>query len=156
MTNTDAEGIPGFTRFGHAEAWRLGSLLVERAQAEQLPVVVVVFLGEQRAFQAALPGSSAMNDGWAERKAAIVRQFDRSSLAVYRRYAEPDPAAFATAFAAPADRFAPGDGALPLRVNGTLVGVLGISGLEDASDHDLGLWAIRRMSSNDGGDACEE
>lgn len=145
MTDTDAEGIPGFARFGHAEAWRLGTILTERAQAEQLPVVIAIFLGEQRVFHAALPGTSAMNDGWVDRKAAVVRQFDRSSLAVYQRYVEADPSGFATAFAMPQNRFAPGDGALPLRVNGALVGVLSVSGLEDASDHDLALWALNRM-----------
>jgi uncharacterized protein (UPF0303 family) len=144
MTWIDEE-IRGFDRFGHAEAWRLGNILVERALEQELPVVIAVFLGEQRVFHVGLPGSSPMNDGWVERKAAVVRQFDASSLGVFRRYVEQDPVAFAAAFAMPSDRFAPGDGAVPLRVNGTSVGVLSISGLEDASDHELAVWGLAAM-----------
>jgi uncharacterized protein (UPF0303 family) len=43
-------------------------------------------------------------------------------------------------------KYAPGEGAVPIRVNGTLVGVLAVSGLERGGDHDLALSAFPSTS----------
>jgi uncharacterized protein (UPF0303 family) len=37
----------------------------------------------------------------------------------------------------------PGEGAVPIRVHGSLVGVLAISGLESGGDHDLAVSGLR-------------
>jgi uncharacterized protein (UPF0303 family) len=134
---------PDFDKFDHDDAWRLGSALVADCRARRLPVTIAIHLGEQRVFHAALPGTSADNDEWAMRKARVVRRFDRSSQEVGQAYAGGDPAMFHAAFALPAGEYAPTGGAVPIRVRGTLVGVLAVSGLSSAEDHDLGTAALR-------------
>ena len=85
-----AAQAPDFHHFDHDDAWRVGSALVARSRSENLPVTITIWLGEQRVFHAALPGTSADNDAWAEKKARVVRRFDRSSLEVFEHYRRGD------------------------------------------------------------------
>jgi uncharacterized protein (UPF0303 family) len=137
------EDLPDFDRFDIDDAWRVGSALVEHCRAERLPVVVSITLGEQRVFHVALPGATADNDGWAERKANVVRRFDRSSKAVAEHYRVDSWPEFYEVFALPRTRFAVGEGAVPIRVRGAQAGVLAISGLETGGDHDLAVLGLR-------------
>ncbi|GAA4735469.1 heme-degrading domain-containing protein [Amnibacterium soli] len=137
------EDLPDFDRFDIDDAWRVGSALVEHCRAERLPVVVSITLGEQRVFHVALPGATADNDAWAERKANVVRRFDRSSKAVAEHYRVDSWPEFYETFALARTRFAVGEGAVPLRVHGAQVGVLAISGLETGGDHDLAVLGLR-------------
>jgi uncharacterized protein (UPF0303 family) len=138
-----AEQAPDLDHFDYEDAWRVGSALVARCRAEALPVTISIRLGEQHVFHAALPGTSADNDGWIERKVRVVRRFALSSLDVQERYASENLDFFFTAFGlSPAD-YAPAGGAVPIRVRGTLVGVLAISGLESGEDHALAVAGLR-------------
>jgi len=137
--------MPDFEKFDHDDAWRLGSALVAECRPRNLPVTISIHLGEQRVFHAALPGTSADNDEWAMRKTRVVRRFDRSSHEVGEAYARDDPAAFHATFGLPAADYAPTGGAVPIRVRGTQVGVLAVSGLTSKEDHDLGVAALRRL-----------
>lgn len=128
------EDIPDLNHFDHDDAWRLGGLLVDYCRARQHPVTISITIGEQRVFHVGLPGSAAMNDAWVDRKRNVVRHFDRSSQAIAERYAHDWPA-FAAAFAVPMADYAPGEGAVPIRVHGTQVGVLSLSGIEPSGDH---------------------
>ncbi|WP_375432063.1 heme-binding protein [uncultured Friedmanniella sp.] len=138
---------PDFERFGHADAWRLGRALVEQCQAENLPVTITITLGEQRVFHAALPGTSADNDDWAMRKIRVVRRFDRSSHEVGETYAAAGPERFYAAFGLPATDYAATGGAVPIRVRGTQVGVLAISGLSSFDDHERARQTLQVAAS---------
>ena len=133
---------PHLERFGHDEAWRLGSALVERCRNEGLAVAITIRLGEQRVFHAALPGTSADNDSWADRKARVVARFGMSSLDVYRRHVKDNPNFFRLFGLSPED-YAPFGGAVPVCVHGAMVGVVAVSGLESEDDHALAVEAIR-------------
>jgi uncharacterized protein (UPF0303 family) len=137
------EDLPDFDRFDQDDAWRVGSALVDRCRRDHLPVVISITIGEQRAFHVALPGSSADNDDWVDRKARVVRRFGRSSLEVAERYVKGDPDRFFSAFGLTRADYAPGEGAVPIRVRGAIVGVLAISGLETGGDHALAVAGLR-------------
>ena len=134
--------VPDLNHFDLDGAWRVGSRLVQGCRRAQQPVVIAVYLGEQRAFHAALPGSSADNDSWVERKARVVRRFGRPSLEVELDLARDDLAGFYTAFGVSPDEFAPSGGAVPVVVRGTAVGVLAVSGLTSTEDHELAVAAL--------------
>jgi uncharacterized protein (UPF0303 family) len=135
--------LPDLNRFDHDAAWRVGSSLVHSCRRAGQPVTIAVWLGEQRVFHAALPGSSADNDSWVERKARVVRRFARSSHEVELDLAGDDTAGFFTAFGLSPAEYAPSGGAVPIVVRGTMVGVLAVSGLTSAEDHDLAIAALR-------------
>ena len=141
--------IPDLDRFDHDDAWRLGVQVVTACRQNALPVAVAIHVGEQRVFRAGLPGSSADHDRWAERKAAIIRHFGQPSLEVWTRYVgDGDPMAFLSAFALSPVHYFPAGGAVPIRVRGTMVGVLAISGLESHEDHNLAAAALRSLRSD--------
>ncbi|RAJ46813.1 uncharacterized protein (UPF0303 family) [Kitasatospora sp. SolWspMP-SS2h] len=115
------------------DLWRLGSLIVAEARARDLAVTVDIRHGEQQAFHAALPGTSADNDHWARRKAAVVRRFGEASYLVGERHR----AANRTFDLDPAHYAAHG-GSFPLLVRGTgMVGTVTVSGLPQVEDHRL-------------------
>ena len=139
---------PEFDSFDHDDAWRLGSSLVAECRAAQYTVTISIHLGEQRVFHAALPGTSADNDDWVMRKTRIVRRFDQSSHEVGQTYAAEDVARFHEGFALPPGDYAPTGGAVPIRVRGSLVGVLAISGLTSGDDHDLAIRALSTAAAD--------
>ena len=133
---------PDLDRFDLDDAWRLGTTLAEHCRGEGHPVTISIHFGEQRAFHAALPGTSADNDSWIERKSAVVRRFDCSSHEVQDPFAKDDPDGFFSTFALSPSQYAPAGGAVPIRVRGALVGVLAVSGLESSEDHELAVSAL--------------
>ncbi|MEU4214857.1 heme-degrading domain-containing protein [Actinoplanes sp. NPDC026623] len=131
-----------FSRFDNADAWHLGSLLVDLATTRELPLAVDIRRGTQQLFHAALPGSTADNDAWIARKVRVVERFAASSFLVGRRLAAKGVELDAKYGVDPADYAAHG-GAFPVRVRDVgVVGVVTVSGLPQADDHALVVEAI--------------
>jgi uncharacterized protein (UPF0303 family) len=132
-------------RFDEADAWSLGCLLVNLATERNLPVAVDIRRGQQQLFHAGLPGASADNDAWIERKVRVVYRFDASSYLVGRRLAAKGQTLGAELGVDPA-LFAAHGGAFPVRVTGAgLVGVVTVSGLPQAEDHALVVEALESL-----------
>jgi uncharacterized protein (UPF0303 family) len=129
-----------FPSFGVDDAWRLGSTIRRLAVERNLGVAIDVRIGEQQVFHTALPGTTADNDDWIARKVALVRRFDAASfpLAVAHRASGRD-------FPPHLDprRMAFAGGCVPIRIRGTQVGTVTVSGLPDVEDHRLVLEGIR-------------
>lgn len=129
-----------FEALDHDDVWDLGSLVVGVARARELPIAVAIDLRGQRAFMAGLPGSSAENDSWINRKIRTVRDFGESSFLVGRRIEargeSPDEVLDTSLYAGHG-------GAFPLRVGSELAGILVISGLPQQDDHALAVECVR-------------
>ncbi|MEV6635434.1 heme-degrading domain-containing protein [Actinoplanes sp. NPDC051470] len=129
-------------RFEHADAWSLGSLLVELATGRGLPVTIDIRRGRQQLFHAALAGTVADNDEWIARKVRVVERYGASSFLVGRRLAAKGQDLDAGMGVDPAEYAAHG-GAFPVRVPGAgVVGVVTVSGLPQADDHALVVEAF--------------
>jgi uncharacterized protein (UPF0303 family) len=139
----DNMDIPEFTRLDLGVIWRLGRDLVEQCLQEGYGVTICAKVGQQHVFHSALPGTSADNDSWVHRKLRVVEHFGIASLAVQEQYGT-EPRDFYRIFGLEPSRYAPAGGAVPLLVAGTLVGGLGVSGLESVEDHNLAVAALRR------------
>ncbi|MFC8731462.1 heme-degrading domain-containing protein [Luteimicrobium sp. NPDC057192] len=146
-TLQDQEHELVFRTFTNDDAWRLGCLLVERARAGGLAVVVDVRRGEQQLFHAALDGTSAHNDSWVERKSRVVARFGVSTyLANLREVAR--GRTFGQAHELPFLEYAAAGGAFPVRVAGVgVVGSVAVSGLSQHDDHELVVAGIREFLS---------
>jgi uncharacterized protein (UPF0303 family) len=77
-------------------AWLIGTTLATKCREQRLPVTISIQLGMQRVFHAALPGTSADNDSWVDRKSQVVRRFGCSSQEVHSRYVGDDADKFFT------------------------------------------------------------
>ncbi|GAB3242031.1 heme-degrading domain-containing protein [Kineosporia babensis] len=124
--------LPGFD---NDDAWQIGIILVELAAARRAPVTVDLRRNGQQLFHYALPGTSADNDAWILRKAAVVDRFGQSSLLVGRRAAA-DGVSFEERFRLDPQRYAAHGGSFPVHVHGVgTVGTVTVSGLPEVEDH---------------------
>jgi len=133
--------------FTHDDAWRLGTLLVEMARERGAPVAIDIRSASQQLFHCALPGSSADNDAWIDRKRRVVERYGASSLPVGARF-RARGTTFDESSRLDLDRFAAHGGSFPLRaraVGAGTVGTVTVSGLPQEDDHALIVEALERF-----------
>ncbi|WHT17684.1 heme-degrading domain-containing protein [Crossiella sp. CA-258035] len=124
-----------FDRFDNDTAWELGTHLVGAARAAALPVVVAIHRNGQRLFHAALPGTSADNDAWVERKARVVARFGHSSFLIGEQ-CRAKGSTFEETMRLDPDVYAAHGGSFPVTVRGVgVVGSITVSGLPQVEDH---------------------
>ncbi|WP_396935896.1 heme-binding protein [Mycolicibacterium sp.] len=136
------ENALGFAQFTYPDAWALGGAMVTAATARAHPVAIAINFGEQRVFHAALVGSSATNDDWLTRKFRAVAKHDCSSWAL-ACLVRADGSDYFTEGGYSRESIAVAGGAVPLRVQGSLIGAVGVSGLAEEDDHRFVIDALR-------------
>lgn len=134
-----------FEQFSHSDAWALGSAMVGGALDAGLAVTIAINFGEQRVFHAALEGTSATNDDWLARKIRAVYKHDRSSWATECQLQAEGRDYYGDSGYPIAD-IAPAGGAVPLRVRGSLIGAVAMSGLTSEDDHRFVLDSMADFS----------
>lgn len=124
-----------FDRFDNETAIALGQHLLSAARERALPVVISVRRNGQRLFHAALPGTSADNDAWIERKSRVVDRYGHSSFLIGTLHRESGTTFEEQARLDP-DLYAAHGGVFPVVIrNVGPVGTVGVSGLPQAEDH---------------------
>ncbi|MFI8822317.1 heme-degrading domain-containing protein [Streptomyces sp. NPDC053431] len=132
-------------RFTYEDAWTLGTILVGLARERQAPVAVDVRRGAQQLFHCALPGSSADNDAWIDRKRRVVERYGVSSFLVGARFRAKGTTFEESARLDP-DVFAAHGGSFPIAVEGAgVIGSVTVSGLPQAEDHALVVLGLERL-----------
>ncbi|MFE0736724.1 heme-degrading domain-containing protein [Streptomyces sp. NPDC058855] len=135
-------------RFTYEDAWALGSLLVRLARERRAPVAVDIRRGPQQLFHCALPGSSADNDAWIDRKRRVVERYGCSSFLVGARF-RAKGTTFEQSSRLDPDRYAAHGGSFPVAVEGAgVIGSVTVSGLPQAEDHALVVEALERFLSS--------
>jgi len=130
-----------FTRFDYDDAYRLGSAIMARAAVDDLKITVAMSFGQQRVFHAARPGTTADNDEWLAKKFRVVARYNAPSFLISTKY-RARGLDFNQATGLPISEYVAAGGAFPLRVNGSIIGAVGVSGLVENLDHDLVVWAL--------------
>ncbi|MGW3962008.1 heme-degrading domain-containing protein [Amycolatopsis sp. NPDC005003] len=124
-----------FTKFDNETALALGQQLLTAARDRGLPVTISVRRNGQRLFHAALPGTSADNDAWIDRKSRVVDRYGHSSFFVGTQF-RANGGSFEQHSRLDQDRYAAHGGVFPVLVRGVgPVGTVGVSGLPQAEDH---------------------
>jgi uncharacterized protein (UPF0303 family) len=154
MTEADAEQLAAllaeeerlvFVDFDHDTAWELGSLLRTRAVAAQLPVAISIRRNGQCLFHAALPGSSADNDAWLLRKAAVVERYGHSSYYIGCKF-RADGKDFDADSRLDVGTYAAHGGAFPIILRtGGRIGTVAVSGLPQLDDHRFVVTNLERF-----------
>ncbi|NUO34487.1 MAG: heme-degrading domain-containing protein [Terrabacter sp.] len=137
-----------FDRFDDDTAWRLGVALREAALAAGHPVAISIRRNGQRLFHAALPGASADNDSWLERKSAVVDRYGQSSLRVGEGF-RARGRSFEDDSRLDPRTYAAHGGAFPVNVRDVgCVGTIAVSGLPQVEDHRLVVDVLREFLEN--------
>jgi uncharacterized protein (UPF0303 family) len=127
-----------FSSFNHETAWLVGAQMRTAALDAELPLAIAIRLHGQRFFHAALPGSSANNDLWLERKCAVVELFGHSSYYVGRLTRAEGTEDFNSAHRLDPAKYAAHGGAFPIFIRGAgCVGTVAVSGLPQVEDHQF-------------------
>lgn len=121
-----------FARFGLDDAYKLGCLLYETGREQGERYAVRVKLGDLTAFQALMPGTSADNVVWMDRKCATVERTGHCSLWAFVDHEE---AGDATQELADDKTCALYGGGFPLVSEGKRIGVVALSGMPHLEDH---------------------
>lgn len=140
-------------RFDADDAWWLGCHLRKRGAAASAPIAIEIRRAGTKLFSALLPGATADNLGWIDRKIALVMRFERSSYAMRLKFDAAPPGAF--------DRFGlnlgthvAAGGAVPIRIAGTgVIGAVAISGLAQEEDHRYAVEALAALKAHQGSQA---
>src|ERR1700726_4033993 len=117
-----------FDAFGSPDAWAVGSGLVELATRRGLSITTSLVFGDQQVFHSASEGTSADNDDWLAKKFRVVRRFSHASLTIGTQF-RARGLDFAVDSGLDPRLFAAHGGAFPIRVHGSILGILGVSGL---------------------------
>jgi uncharacterized protein (UPF0303 family) len=128
--------------FDHRSAWRLGTLMVERALRENAPIIIDIRRPGLVLFRSALAGTTEENEAWLERKARTVFRFETSTAMLEARFAAQGVDVW-TAGWFDTERFAAAGGSFPIRVRGVgVVAAVTVSGLLSDDDHDFVVAAL--------------
>ena len=124
-----------FTRFDNTDAWQLGAAMVAAATERALPITIDIRRHGHQLFHVALPGTTAENDSWIDRKVNVVNRFGAASYLVGRRLAA-NGTELDEALGVEPRLFAAHGGAFPIRIADVgVVGTVTVSGLPQADDH---------------------
>jgi len=132
-------------RFDADTAWTLGLALRDTAKARGVAVTIEIRIGEHAVFFHAMPGTAPVNADWARRKRNTSELMDESSYRVGRRLAL-DGGTLEAKLGVPTRDYAAHGGAVPLRVNGTRIGTVTVSGLPQRDDHVMVIEALAALA----------
>jgi uncharacterized protein (UPF0303 family) len=131
--------------FDPAAAWRLGTLMVERALREKAAVIIDIRRPGLVLFRSALAGTTADNEAWLERKARTVLYYETSTALLAARYEAQGIDPWSTAWF-DTEQFAAAGGSFPVRVRGVgVVAAITVSGLTSDEDHDFVIQCLAQF-----------
>ena len=136
------EEVLRFAKFDEADAWALGQILRNMADAKHLPMVMDIRIGARPLFYFAMPGTTPENPDWVRRKVNTVMRFHKSSYRVGREYEERGVGFDANRGLDVMD-YANAGGGFPIHIIGTgVVGAVTVSGIPQRDDHNFVTEAI--------------
>ena len=153
MSNYDAllaqiqgeEDTIQFTAFTNDMAIDLGLRLVQAAREAKQSVTVDICRHGHQLFHCALPGTTADNDEWIQRKNRVVARFGHSSYYMGTQLRSLGTTIDAKYLLDPAV-YAPHGGAFPITVKDVgVVGTVTVSGLPQEEDHRLVVRVLREF-----------
>jgi len=138
----DAEQVLKLPSLSNKDAIEIGQIAITLAYQRKLPIAIEVRIGEWIVFHASLHGSKPENDWWINRKVAVVKLKQHSTM--YERVsAEERGVDWHTENNVQDETHAIHGGALPLITNEGFKGILIISGLPQVEDH---LFAVEVLT----------
>ncbi|HSI61120.1 MAG TPA: heme-degrading domain-containing protein [Ideonella sp.] len=126
-------------------AWTLGCQLREAAAARGLAVTIEIRIAAETVFFHAMQGTAPANADWARRKRNVVELLDQSSYRVGRELLL-ENSSLEAKMGLPTRDYAPHGGSVPLRVAGTRLGTVTVSGLPQRDDHTLVITLLAPLA----------
>lgn len=133
-----------FSAFSHADAWRLGNILVETCTEYDGPLAVEIELNGVVVFRYYPDGTGRYHEQWLKRKRNTVNTLERSSLRFFCELQQSGEDLVKGWLLDPMD-YACCGGAFPIRQHGgSVIGVVAVSGLPHLQDNAALMEGLRR------------
>jgi uncharacterized protein (UPF0303 family) len=130
--------------FDYATARRLGEWVIDRGTRDGHGVQVNVVVGEHLVYAAALEGTSHDNDLWLARKIRTVQHYGHSSFYTKHVFLSRNRD-FATQSLLDPQLYTASGGGFPIRVGGSIVGVVAVTGWNEPGEHALAVQAVEAI-----------
>ena len=133
--------------FNEDAAWRLASIMREKAIASKLPIVIDIRQGDTPLVAIQLPGATAANFDWARRKRNLTLLVGESSWELSLKKALGTD--FAELMGLDPRDYTPHGGCVPVRVKGVtgIVATVTVSGLPQEQDHQFAVDALKALKA---------
>ena len=131
-----------FSSFSEHDAWKLGSLFVERAQSAALAISIDISTKDKVLFHYSCLGTNPDNELWIARKKNLVNRFGHSSW-YFGQKLKRDGVTLEERYYVSERDYAPHGGCFPLAIKNTgIIGTITVSGLPQEEDHALVVETI--------------
>lgn len=132
-----------FDTFTSDDAYRIGTMLIEKAQSTGVAYTIDITLNHRQLFHFSMEGTSPDNDQWIIRKRNAVYHFFKSSHRLALELEDTGETLFPRYGLRDEDYVAAG-GCFPITLRGTgVVGTIAVSGLPSEQDHAYVTEVIR-------------
>jgi uncharacterized protein (UPF0303 family) len=132
-----------FQSFTENDAFAIGSAIRQRADVENLPMVLDIALWDRKLFYCARPGTTSDNEDWVRRKINLTRRMHKSSYRVALELAENGKTLADRDL--PSTEFAAAGGCFPVHVVGAgIIGTIAVSSLPQRQDHMIVVEEVAR------------
>lgn len=133
--------------FNEDAAWRLASLMREKAIASKMPIVIDIRQGDTPLVAIQLPGATAANFDWARRKRNLTLLVGESSWELSLKKALGTD--FAELMGLDPRDYTPHGGCVPVRVKGVtgIVATVTVSGLPQELDHQFAVDSLKALKA---------
>ena len=145
----DEERLLKLPSLSNTDAIEIGQIALNLGSQRKLPIAIEVRIGDWIVFHASLEGSKTENDFWINRKVAVVRLKQHSTM--YERVsAEERGVNWHKENNLQDETHAIHGGALPLITDEGFKGILIISGLPQVEDHLLAVEVVTEFLARKG------
>jgi uncharacterized protein (UPF0303 family) len=125
-----------FQSLSESQAWALGSQMRAMADKRNLPLVIDIRIGIRPLFYVAMPLTTPENPDWVKRKINSVYRFEASSYRIGLEY-KAKGSAFDVSRGIDVMQYANAGGGFPVRIAGSVVGAVTVSGIPQRDDHNF-------------------
>jgi uncharacterized protein (UPF0303 family) len=134
-----------FAAFPNDLALKVGTRLIDIATQENKSLTIDVCRNGHQIFHCALPGTSADNDAWIQRKNRVVNRFGHSSYYM-GMYCKSQQTTMEEKYLLDSREYAAHGGAFPIIIRNTgVIGTVTVSGLPQEEDHALVVRVLREF-----------
>lgn len=135
-----------FDNFSKEDAYHLGTMIAEKAKSNPQALSIEIYHGGLLTFRYFPSGANMSNELWLRRKYNSVVLQGTSSLR-FKMLFKMHKYTLADSALDP-DKYALSGGGYPIVVRDTgMVGVVCVSGYPDVEDHNLVVWALKKLKS---------
>lgn len=125
-----------FDKFDRVTAYEIGTMLANKAIAQQLPITIEIYLNDMTVYRYSHTGSNSINMNWSIRKRNSVLMFGHSTMWLNEKLKGEYPLLEAR-YGLNSEDYTLLEGSFPILTHSGVIGAISVSGLKPQEDHQI-------------------